>query len=90
MAKGLAKLLTDHRRGKQEQRLKAGSGWENHDLVFPNEIGAPLHLDTVRAAFKRALTRAKLPKDFSMICVIPPLGDLGKSRDLFCCSRTLI
>jgi integrase len=64
-------LLTDlgtdalqrHRVNQLEERLRAGSEWVDHDLVFTNELGRPLHVSNLTTrSFRRALERAGLPQ----------------------------
>jgi integrase len=64
--------LKRHRTQQKQQRLKAGSSWQEHNLVFPSTIGTPLDDRNVRKAFKELLTAAKLPRirihDLRHIC----------------------
>ena len=41
-SKSLARELAGHLRKQSEQRLRMGQMYENYDLVFPSETGAPL------------------------------------------------
>ena len=46
-----------------EKRLQLGSAWDNHDLVFPNEIGRPLEQgNLLRRSFWPLLKEANLPQ----------------------------
>jgi integrase len=46
--------LRNHRRGQLEERLKAGTAWDNpHDLVFTREDGTLLPPDWVTRTFQR-------------------------------------
>lgn len=59
-------MLRRHHRTQNERRLKAGKNYENHDLVFATEKGAPLdHSSLTRRHFKLLLVAAKLP-DFRL------------------------
>lgn len=60
-SQSLARELAEHLRKQSERRLRLGQMYENHDLVFPSETGAPL----CRAAapsrhFKKVLKCAEL------------------------------
>lgn len=55
--------LREHRAAQLEERLKAGSLWEDNDLVFPNHVGRPMERQNVaKRSFKPLLQRAGLPK----------------------------
>ena len=66
LGKALMDVLKDWKRSQAEERLKAGSEWQNHDLVFTKRTGRPLDLCTTSEAFKAALKSAELPKDFRL------------------------
>jgi len=54
--------LREHRRWQLEERLKAGTAWEDHDLVFPNHAGRPVEKQNLmRRSFRPILERAGLP-----------------------------
>lgn len=52
--------LRKHRRKQNEERLKLGAAWQNHDLVFPSEVGTPSTHSNITQVFKRVLKRAEL------------------------------
>lgn len=54
--------LRRHRARQIEDRLRAGAAWEDHDLVFANAIGQPLHGTYVTTLFRQVLARASLPR----------------------------
>lgn len=56
----LIKELRTHRRKQNEERLKLGAAWQNHDLVFPSEVGTPSTHSNITQVFKRVLKNAKL------------------------------
>jgi integrase len=58
----MMKLLARHRKRQQEERLRAGADWQNHDFVFTRPTGLPIHHNTLRQVFKAALRRAGLPQ----------------------------
>jgi integrase len=55
-------LLKQHRARYLETRLKAGSNWQEHDLVFPNVFGGFLHPNHLRSKFYKVLEEAGLPR----------------------------
>ncbi len=56
----LVKEIRTHRRKQNEERLKLGVAWQNHDLVFPSEVGTPSTHSNITQVFKRVLKNAKL------------------------------
>lgn len=52
--------LKRHRRKQNEERLKLGAAWQNHDLVFPSEVGTPSTHSNITQVFKRVLKNAEL------------------------------
>ncbi len=55
--------LRAHRAAQTAERLRAGSAWEDHGLVFPNVLGGLMQRDhLVRREFEPLLTRAGLPR----------------------------
>ncbi len=56
----LVKELRTHRRKQNEERLKLGSAWQNHDLVFPSEVGTPSTHSNITQVYKRVLKNAEL------------------------------
>jgi integrase len=56
----LPAILQAHR--AQQDVERSVEGWDEHNLVFPNEIGRPVDAQNlVNRSFKPALKRAKLP-----------------------------
>lgn len=55
-------LLRKHRAEQAETRLRAGSLWQQLDLVFPNAFGGYLEGGTVERVFNRACRRADVPR----------------------------
>ncbi len=55
-------LLKQHRTRQMEARLKAGSQWQERDLVFCTSLGTPLNPNKVVDRFKTLLKRAGLPE----------------------------
>lgn len=54
--------LREHRIRQIEERLAAGSGWQNHDLVFCTGLGTPLTAANLHSrSFKPLLKKAGLP-----------------------------
>lgn len=57
--------LKHHKAVQNEERLKLGSLWEDHGLVFPNRVGKPMdHNNLYRRDFKKMLKKAELPNTF--------------------------
>ena len=55
--------LRRHRIGQSEQRLRAGPGWEDRDLVFTNSVGRPIEVtNLLRRSFRPILEEASLPR----------------------------
>jgi integrase len=54
--------LKAHRARQAEARLLAGPAWQDRDLVFPNEIGAPFNPIRLTRRFLRLLETAELPR----------------------------
>lgn len=55
--------LREHRKRQLEDRLKTGSLWEDHDLVFANEVGRFVERgNLVRRSFLPLLEKAGLPR----------------------------
>ena len=53
--------LRRQRVAQAEERLRAGGAYEDHGLVFSNELGQHLTPSTVSAAFRRRVKAAGLP-----------------------------
>ena len=52
--------LRIHQKRQAEDRLTAGTGWNNQDLVFATKTGAPLDAANVRREFRAACKAAKI------------------------------
>jgi integrase len=53
--------LKGHRVRQNEERLRSGSRWQDHDLVFPNQVGKPMNADNLyHRGFKPLLKKAGL------------------------------
>lgn len=56
------KALAEHKRTQGQERLRAGSEWQDHGLVFTTAVGEPYSIPGLtKQGFKPALTRAGLP-----------------------------
>ncbi len=53
--------LKSHRKTQLEKRLKAGPLWQEQDLVFPTEQGAPHDPSWQYKVFKKAVNDVGLP-----------------------------
>ncbi len=59
----LLQSLRQHKRQQAEDRLKAGSLWQVHDLIFCSEIGTPLAIPSLTYRyFRPLLVQAELPQ----------------------------
>ncbi len=57
----LAPALKSHRARQNKERLRLGSLWEDHSLVFPNQLGRPMNADNLyHRGFKPLLEKAGL------------------------------
>ncbi len=54
--------LQQHQARQAAERLFAGSGWQDRDLVFSSSTGRPLQTSNVTPALRRALAGAGLPR----------------------------
>lgn len=55
------KALLEHKRQQGIERLRLGSDWQDHGLVFPTSIGTPYTLSSLTNNwFKPALVKAEL------------------------------
>jgi integrase len=57
--------LKDHRRQQAEDRLAAGSLWQDHGLLFVSAIGTPLDAANVRREFRKITVTAGLGKGWA-------------------------
>ena len=57
----LVSALRAHRARQLEERLCAGTRWQDHDLVFSTSIGTPINPPNLVRTFHRLLERAGLP-----------------------------
>lgn len=58
----VAEGLRNHRKKQLEEKIRAGSGWEEHDFVFTSTGGTPLNSDNItKRSFKPLLKKAGLP-----------------------------
>lgn len=56
------RALMDHRRMQGEERLRVGSEWQDHGLVFTTKFGNAIDIPTLtKQWFKPALVKAELP-----------------------------
>jgi integrase len=55
-------ILTTHRTRQLAERLKAGTAWQHHDLVFCTNEGKQYWPNTVRRRFYRLVEKAGLPR----------------------------
>jgi integrase len=62
LSESLIAILKAHKKRILEERLRAGTAWRDHDLLFPTANGTPRDSATLRAHFKALLEPAGLPK----------------------------
>ena len=56
------RALSEHRRRQGEERLRVGSEWQDHGLVFTTKFGSPIDIPTLtKQWYKPALVKAELP-----------------------------
>lgn len=61
LSKTAVAALKAHRTRQNEERLRLGDLWQDHDLVFPNRVGKPLdHNNLYYREYKKLLQRAGL------------------------------
>lgn len=61
LSKTAVAVLRAHRTRQNEERLRLGDFWQDHDLVFPNRLGKPLdHNNLYYREYKPMLERAAL------------------------------
>ena len=60
LPKAAVQALRDHRKRQAEDRLAAGSLWQDHGLVFASAIGTPLDAANVRREFRQITEAAGL------------------------------
>ena len=65
----LVRSLLAHWSRQAEHRLRVGSYYLNHDLVFAVDNGNPLALTNCTKHFKRVLRRAGLDTSFTLYCL---------------------
>ena len=61
LAAPVVALLRAHREHQDQQRRHAGVAWQEHDLVFTNEVGRYLYPDYVSTKFSRYARECGLP-----------------------------
>ncbi len=55
--------LSRHRQRQAQDRLQQGDAWQDHGLVFANELGRPMEAgNVVRRSFRPLLRAAGLPR----------------------------
>ena len=74
--------LRDHRKRQAEDRLAAGSLWQDHGLVFASAIGTPLDAANVRREFRQITEAAGLgvgwaPRDLRHTFRLPDVRQRG-------------
>ena len=63
---GAVEALKQHKAAQNEERLRLGSLWQDHGLVFPNSVGRPMNGSNLyNRNWKSLLRRAGLPHSFT-------------------------
>jgi integrase len=62
----LVKKLEAHKRRQLEKKLKAGSTWTDHGLIFTDESGEPFRFEGMRRIHKAICKAAGVPESFSL------------------------
>ena len=62
LGEGALQVLREHKLRQEQEKLLAGSRWQEHNLIFPNSVGAPGDPSNLRKDFLRILEQAGLPK----------------------------
>jgi integrase len=57
-----ANLLREYKALQNEERLKLGDNWQDHDRLFTQWNGEPIHPDTISKWFTNFIKRNNLPK----------------------------
>ena len=61
----LVEMLDRHRKRQLEERMKAGSAWDDHGFIFCDEVGRPHTQTRLRYFCKQILKAAGLPTHFN-------------------------
>jgi integrase len=61
----VAETLREHRKRQATERLAAGEGWQDHNVVFCSPIGTVLDAANVRRAFRLITKKAKIGEDWT-------------------------
>jgi integrase len=61
LSTGMIQKLREHLNFQQQERIIAGTNWQENDLVFPSVIGTPLDHRNLFRDFKETLKKAGLP-----------------------------
>lgn len=59
-------VLRQHKTKQEEEKIKMGGKWKEHDLVFPTTIGTPIDSGTCRGASANSPNRRTCPPSGSM------------------------
>ncbi len=60
LPRATVEILREHRERQQQERIKAGAVWQDHDLVFCTGLGTPLDAANIRRQFRDLTARAGL------------------------------
>ena len=62
----VASALRKHRARQAEERLRAGSEWQDYGLVFTTKKGTPIEPRRTDAKFKKVLKDAEVPETYRL------------------------
>jgi integrase len=65
LPKEVATALRDHHRRQAKQKLKAGTEWQDTDLIFCTRTGGPLDAGNVRRSFRGITRNAKIGENWT-------------------------
>jgi site-specific recombinase XerD len=65
LSQTVTQALKDHKVSQAEDRLKAGSAWQDHGLVFTSTVGTPLDRYNVRREFRNITEKAGLGRGWA-------------------------
>jgi integrase len=61
----MVRVLADHKRKQSAKRLRLGSEWQDHGLVFPTTIGTPFNISSLTNKYFKPAT-AELPPTYRL------------------------
>jgi integrase len=65
LPQAVIQALREHKAKQAQERLEAGSAWQDHGLVFASKVGTPLDRFNVRRDFRNVTEKAGLGRGWS-------------------------